>query len=111
MIFSIDGHIDLIKRGKKTQTRRPSDRYQVGKAYSIQPGRGIKGIPEGKILIIDKKGESAHRRGISMRDAKAEGDYSPNSFEDLYEKMYPHWKTRWAYHFKFKQSKRREIDE
>jgi hypothetical protein len=52
MIFSKSDHIEQIKAGTKTQTRRPTDRYKVGKLYAIQPGRGKPGIPEGKILIV-----------------------------------------------------------
>jgi len=54
VIFSKSDHIQQIILGTKTQTRRPSDRYQVGKTYAIQPGRGKPAIPEGRIFITDK---------------------------------------------------------
>jgi len=37
MIFSISDHIEQIKSGTKTQTRRRSDRYKVGSLLTIQP--------------------------------------------------------------------------
>jgi len=103
MIFSINDHIDLIKRGIKTQTRRPTDRYSTFKSYAIQPGRGKKGIPEGRILILKKWRESYFPEYglISERDAKAEGGYSPDLFKNLYESMYQNWLDRWAYLFQF----------
>ena len=103
MIFSIADHIDLIKRGLKTQTRRPTDRYTTFKSYAIQPGRGKKGIPEGRILILRKWRESfSGKHGlISERDATAEGGYSPELFKNLYETMYPNWETRLVYKFQY----------
>lgn len=110
MIFSIGNHIQQIIEGTKTHTRRPTDRYEVGKTYAIQPGRGKFGIPEGRILILSKqyevKGIGGHPPwpfpyDTSPEEANAEGGYTPEEYEALYEKMYPDWRERWAYKFKF----------
>lgn len=101
MIFSIADHVEQIKKGSKTQTRRKSNAYLVGKTYSIQPGRTKPGIPEGRILIINKRVETNPFDCISEDDAKAEGGYSYEQFEFLYTRMYPNWKERYAYTFMF----------
>lgn len=121
MIFSIDGHIQQIIAGTKTETRRPTDRYKVGNLYAVQPGRGEPGIPEGKIYIGQKLmewkpdlsdlsedaifarrwRESEACYPIRGWDAKAEGGYEPDEYEQLYEEMYPGWTKRWAYWFSF----------
>lgn len=121
MIFSVSNHIQLITSGKKTQTRRNSDRYREYTPYAVQPKRGAAGIPEGKIVICLKKREwkpsfegipeDAHFaramiRGeagfpISDWEAKAEGNYTPESYEKLYEELCPGWVERWAYYFLF----------
>lgn len=99
MIFSVDGSIEKIKNHTKKRTRRPTDRYQVGKTYAIQPGRTKPGIPEGRIQIL-AKWEEWKRIPVDLVDsheAKVEGGYIPEEFEELYEKMYPNWTERWAY--------------
>jgi len=101
MIFSVENHVELIKKGQKTQTRRASDRYEVGKTYAIQPSRTSKAIPDGRILIIKKRKEKYRLDIISEFDAEAEGCYSPTQFENLYEKLHPYWLIRYAYTFKF----------
>ena len=121
MIFSIDDHIEQIIAGTKTQTRRPSDKYQVGKLYSIQSGRGKKGIPDGKIYIVGKfkeykpeldhmplhaefdRGWARMEAGYPLRkyDAEQEGGYTVFDYEELYEKMYPNWTERWTYWFSY----------
>jgi len=121
MIFSLSDHIEQIKAGTKTQTRRPNNRYKTGQTYAVQPGRGKKGIPEGRIYVAEvirewkpdltKIPEHAHfarswaamDSGYPIRgyQAKAEGGYSPFVFEELYEKMYPDWTERYAIWFSF----------
>lgn len=107
MIFSIGNHIQQIIDGTETQTRRPTDRYEVGKTYAIQPGRGKKAIAEGRILILYKWSEHPDdwypitKFSISMFHADDEGGYTPEDYEALYEKMYRDWKIRWAYKFRF----------
>jgi hypothetical protein len=93
-------HIEMIRNGTKTQTRRPTDRYQVGKSYAVQPGRGKTGIPGLRILITNKWVEFKSARWILWEEAKDEGDYTPEEYEQLYETMYPGWVSRWAYLFK-----------
>lgn len=110
MIFSIGNHIELIQLGYKTQTRRPSGKYQLGKTYAIQPGRGKKGIPEGRICIINKWEESWNQL-VTGEEANAEGRYTVREYEDLYEKMYPSWEWRWAYEFMFVQTLHRKANE
>jgi len=101
MIFNVEGHIAKIISGDKTQTRRSSGRYVVGKFYAIQPTRTSKAIPDGKILIIKKWIELTSVDKISDFDAKAEGGYTPKEYEELYEKMHPFWLVRYAYTFQF----------
>lgn len=121
IIFSVSGHIEQIKAGTKTQTRRDSDRYQVGRLYAVQPRRGAKGIPEGRIYIAEKAREwkpdlsdlppdarFARRLRevtagypIQSYNAKAEGGYTPEMYEALYERLHPGWTWRWAYYFTF----------
>ena len=100
MIFSIGNHVELIKQGHKTQTRRASDRYQIGKTYAVQPARTEKGIPEGRIMILKKKREAGYLP-ITREDALAEGGYTPAQFETLYDEIHPDWLQRWAYTFMF----------
>ena len=101
MIFAIADHVKQIIEHTKTQTRRSSARYQIGKLYAIQPKRTAKAIPEGKILIIGKRGEHSAYDVISESDAKQEGGYTPEQFERLYSKIHPNWKIRYAYTFRF----------
>jgi len=121
MIFSIDDHIEQIINETKTETRRPTDRYKVGNLYAIQPGRGKPGISEGKIYIAQKFKEwkpdlsdlppeaifakrwRESEASFPIRDysAKAEGGYTPEEYEELYENMYTDWTVRYAYWFSF----------
>ena len=90
----------MIKAGQKTETRRKSGIYKVGRTYSIQPGRTQAGIAEGRILMTKVRIEKQPIM-ISFSDAKAEGEYIPEKFEELYLKMHPYWKTRYAYTFRY----------
>ncbi len=101
MIFSVGDHIEQIIAGTKTQTRRKSGWYIVGKTYAIQPCRTCKVISEGRILITDKRAEWRHDNAISESDAQAEGGYTPLQFEDLYLRMDRGWSVRYAYTFSF----------
>jgi len=72
--------------------------------YAVQPGRGFLGVFEGKIKILDIKKEMRclhPSEFISLEDAKAEGGYTPEEFEELFRKMYPGWIARFAYIFEF----------
>ena len=100
MIFSVKDHIDQIKQGTKTQTRRPNNRYKVGKIYAIQPKRGVKAIPEGRIRITKIVRETRDNL-ITIEQAIAEGGYNREEYERLYEKMYRNWRKRYAFYFEF----------
>jgi hypothetical protein len=106
MIFSVGNHVQQIIAGEKTQTRRRSGGYIVGKTYSIQPGRTKQGSSEGRILITDKRTESS--ACISVEDAKAEGGYTPYEFEKLYKRMDYSWQKRYVYTFRFIPTKEAE---
>ena len=91
----------MIKSGQKTQTRRKSNFYKVGKTYSVQPGRGKVGISEGRIRIMDKRKEVVFDPVISKEDAWDEGMYMNLEFERLYREIYPGWQLRFAYTFEY----------
>lgn len=105
MIFSIGDHIQQIKDRDKTQTRRPTDRYEVGKTYAIQSGRGKKADADGRIKILKKWPERRRFGGVLTQiipsDAEAEGGYTPEEYENLYKKMYPRWIIRYAYKIEY----------
>lgn len=50
MIFSIADHVEQIKNGSKTQTRRKSPAYLVGKTYSIQPH--ARAMRDNDVLVV-----------------------------------------------------------
>jgi len=112
MIFNILGHIDLIRSGQKTQTRRVNRGiYQVGRDYAVQRKRGVKAEDAIRIKIekIWSESESECILGeyypdpisISAYDAKQEGGYTPCEYELEFRRAYPNWdgKTRWAFYF------------
>ena len=114
MIFSGErngiSHIEMIRNGTKTQTRRMSNIYEIGKSYAVQPGRGKKAVHDIRIRIINKWPEGYAPREknewpsypISTGDAEMEGGYTPREYEELFERMYPGWLAgplRWAYEF------------
>ena len=110
MIFSVEGHVEQTIDGIKTQTRRESDRYEVGKSYAVQRCRTCKSISEGRIVITSKRPERSYfidgygeriKLWIGKKDALAEGGYTPEEFEALYDEMHPNWITRVAYEFVF----------
>jgi len=109
MIFSLADHIQQIIQGRKTQTRRKSGSYLEGHTYSIQPKRRAPSIPEGRILITEKRLEQQPWCGIIYGDALAEGGYTPEEFETLYSRMYPDWRERYAYTFKQKDAQRKRV--
>lgn len=115
MIFSLADHIEQIKAGTKTQTRRPSGKYRQGKLYAIQPGRAKKGIPDGKILIrakiIELNNPDPAWGWILESDAQAEGGYTPEEYEKLYNEMYPNWEKRYAYLFRYYTTEEIELME
>ena len=101
MIFSIPGHIEMIKSGDKTETRRQSGVYSVGRSYSIQERRTGPGSLEGRIRILKKRVETINDPPISVESAWAEGKYEALEFEKLYNDLYPGWNSRFAYTFEY----------
>jgi len=87
----------------------------VGKVYTVQPCRTCKGMPEGKILIRAKIIELNHPNPawgwIMEDDAKAEGGYTPEEYEKLYNKMHPGWEKRYAYLFQYYTTEEIELME
>ena len=115
MIFNIPGHIDLIRSGEKTQTRRANRGiYQVGKDYAVQSKRGVKAESDMRIVIekiweedglgiaggIPAVGNRENDVYLSEEDAWAEGGYTPKQFEEIFTALNPKrdW-TRWVFEF------------
>jgi len=111
MIFSKE-HIEKIKKGTKTQTRRVRRGiYQVGKDYAVQPGRGEKGIPNLRIVIDEIQREErlfGAPMPISHEDALAEGGYTPDAFEKLFQQINPGWNglIRWTFKFHVREERK-----
>lgn len=107
MIFAVNNHPQVIQKGTKTRTRRRAtavNKYKVGKTYAIQPKRTAKGIPEGRILVTNmwlELKENPSTYPISVAEALAEGGYTPEEYERLYEKINPKWVSRCAIAFDF----------
>ena len=79
---------DKVMSGEKTVTRRPvkgeaACRYQVGRTYAVQPGRGKKSI--GRIAI-----SSVHKEplGNATREARAEGFHDFDAFRNYWAGLY-----------------------
>lgn len=121
MIFSNLRHIRMIRNGLakyhlpadnlnipidtwivKTQTRRTNrGTYKVGRSYAVQRKRGAKAEPDIRI-VMDRIWEERVPCEISEQDARAEGGYTPDKFEDLFTRLYPLWRlagSRWAFEF------------
>lgn len=90
MIF----HPDLLEKilsGEKTQTRRlvywgKPCRYQPGRTYAVQDGRGRPGIARIYVLSVTKVPVGS----ITKADARAEGFRSPVAFYERWRQMYGH---------------------
>ena len=76
----------LIRQGRKSQTRRLGDtcRYEVGKSYSVQPGRGKPGIC--RITILQVRSEPLG--AITLKDARKEGFVTTTEFFDYWKGLY-----------------------
>lgn len=101
MIFR-EEMVAKILAGEKTVTRRRiwrlsstgqffPCRYQVGKTYAVQPGRGKKAVARIRILDV-RRGLIA---GVDEAEARAEGfrgmvpDYPPHEeFQDYWANLY-----------------------
>ena len=106
------GHIDMIRNGWKTQTRRINRGiYQEGRNYAVQQKRGVKAEKDIRILIYrileEKEGITILGENypssisISTYDAEQEGGYTPCEYECKFRKAYPKWggKKRWVFRF------------
>jgi len=121
MIFSVDGHIEMIRNGLysiftdekgdpmsivKTHTRRLNRGiYQVGRDYAVQRKRGIKAEPDIRIVmdrIWEEKAEGflilaaddemyPGENNITKEDALVEGGYTPEEFERVFRELNPGW--------------------
>lgn len=115
MIFALShngkSHVEMIFDGEKTQTRRGHGNYEVGQTYAIQRGRGKPADPRGRLLVKSTGIEFRHAMNglglsthdsprISVEDALAEGGYTPEEYEKLWEKMYgSNWIVRYVIRF------------
>lgn len=128
MIFK-PSHVEQIKKGTKTQTRRVNrSYYRVGHDYAVQAGRGkkagmrivIDAIEFESILaitgtMINIPLDSGLRSRIhvlttshipiSVGDALAEGGYTPEEYEAEFKRVYPKWDglSRWVFKFHVKE--------
>jgi len=108
MIFAVEGHIEMIRKGRKTQTRRLNKGiYKVGKDYAVQRKRGVKAEPDIRIVMdriwkeeVEEFTDSSEVV-ISKEDAWAEGGYTPTEFEEVFTNLNPKWLSwsRWAFAF------------
>lgn len=79
----------LVLQGRKSQTRRKvqpgkQPRYQAGKSYAIQPGRGKPAV--GRITVTDV--QIAYLGDIDLRDAKREGFATRQEFVDYWTSLH-----------------------
>lgn len=72
--------VHLILSGRKTQTRRRTCRYEPGKSYALQPGRGKEA--KHRITILEVRQEQLGN--ISFRDARKEGFRTTEDFRDYW---------------------------
>ena len=112
MIFYVPAHIDMIRSGQKTQTRRINRGiYQEGRDYAVQPKRGVKAEEDIRIVMddifeegcknqVDTPGNSVYPC-IVQGDAEAEGGYTPEDYELEFKKAYPTWDSNWRWVFFF----------
>jgi hypothetical protein len=89
--------VDKILAGEKTVTRRPVKllgyqpnpaqmpcRYEVGKDYAVQPGRGLKAVA--RIRVSDVRREQLF--AIDTADARREGFDGGPEFAAYWRKLY-----------------------
>ena len=86
MIFGPD-LIGKVLSGEKIVTRRRSSRYQVGKVYAVQPGRGKKHL--GHIEIVGVWTEPL--RTVGAAEARLEGFGSVGDFLRDWRRLYGNW--------------------
>jgi len=109
MIFAVPGHIDKIREGAKTQTRRLNRGiYHIGNDYAVQRKRGVKAESDIRIVMDTIREEKAGLGyilpcdiEISFRDAQEEGGYEAFEYEHEFKKAYPKWDGQKRWRFKF----------
>lgn len=81
--------VKAILSGKKSQTRRigATCRYQPGRSYAVQPGRGKPASL--RITITDVRQEQLGE--ISLKDAKREGFHTTDEFREYWEDLHHGW--------------------
>jgi len=102
MIFAAKEHVDMIRNGTKTQTRRLNRGiYQVGGDYAVQRKRGVKAELDIRIVIDAITHEYKGAIPISNEDAWAEGGYTPEEYEKTFRELNPKWDgwARWVFEF------------
>jgi len=107
MIFTAH-HADLIRQGRKTQTRRtlldssgkPRREYLVGHVYAVQPGRGQPAVAH--IEITDTWRQQV--ADVTPADALAEGYLSTFEFwaalDSVNGRVIPAWEVVQVYEFR-----------
>jgi hypothetical protein len=76
--------IGKVLSGKKTVTRRRSSRYQVGKVYTVQPGRGKKHVAHIRITSVAEEMLAA----LTEEEARHEGFPSRAAFVGYWRMLY-----------------------
>ncbi|MBT0160697.1 ASCH domain-containing protein [Candidatus Bathyarchaeota archaeon A05DMB-2] len=94
-------HINAIREGRKTQTRRTHRHtWQLGKTYAVRTS--YFGKPEGYIRILRKFKQRLG--GISAEDVRKEGYNSLEEFKQAWTAINGRWDPDlvvWVYEFRF----------
>lgn len=92
-----------VMSGEKTRTWRPGEvcRYQVGKDYAVQPGRGKSAIGRVRVVSIEERTPAM----TTPAEAIAEGFESREAFlqyvADLYHAPIAEVENRWGFAIRF----------
>ena len=93
MLFLTPGAIQKILLGRKTVTRRPAVegkpcRYQVGRIYAVQPGRGKPAVTRIRVVAVLKEPWVGFwALGFMDKEARREGFDTWTLFEEAYVAM------------------------
>lgn len=89
-IAAPDGAIQAIVRRTRTGNRR--QKYRVGAAYAIQPGRGLRATDYLRLRTIRQE----RGQDITPADVRAEGLPDRAAFAELWDRLHPRRGERWA---------------